>query len=167
MRPPVDSDDFHLAVAGLVNAPLRQGGEATILNNGNAFFPAMLEAIREAQRSINFMVYIWEPGTVSRMFTDALVECARAGVQVRVLLDGLGGIRAPLIVSGPGVKTCFSCGSRLGGRGHRQHRPRVQDTTGVRRGTSGAGLRGHHRRTAGILAYPWGWMSSLSGWLTL
>ena len=42
--PKVDSDDFHLAIAGLVNAPLRQGGEAELLNNGNAFFPAMLDA---------------------------------------------------------------------------------------------------------------------------
>jgi hypothetical protein len=36
--PSVDSEDFLLAVSGLVNAPLQKGGSATLLNNGDAFF---------------------------------------------------------------------------------------------------------------------------------
>ena len=87
-------DDFLLALAGTVNAPTREGGTVEILDNGAEFFPAILEAIREAERTINFMVYIWEPGRVSDAVLDALLERARAGVEVRVLLDGLGGIRA-------------------------------------------------------------------------
>ncbi|MGH7460645.1 MAG: phospholipase D-like domain-containing protein [Longimicrobiales bacterium] len=93
--PPMGSIDFLEAISGAVNAPLRTGGQATLLNNGDAFFPEILSAIRGAQWTINFFVYIWEPGEASRMVIDALVDRAQAGVQVRVLLDGIGGFRAP------------------------------------------------------------------------
>ena len=55
----------------------------------------MLEAFRGAQKSINFSAYIWEKGQVSDQFLAAFVERARAGVEVRVLLDGMGGMQAP------------------------------------------------------------------------
>jgi len=93
--PPVDSRDFLVGIAGLVNSPLRTGGTIQLLNNGDEFFPSMLEAIRGANRSVNFSAYIWEPGKVSDLFFDALIGRARAGVTVRLLLDGLGGMRAP------------------------------------------------------------------------
>jgi cardiolipin synthase len=93
--PAVDSADFLAALAGALNTPLHTGGQATLLNNGDAYFTEILRAIRQAQHNVNFFVYIWEPGQVSRMIVDALEERAKAGVQVRLLLDGLGGIRAP------------------------------------------------------------------------
>ncbi|MEX2282812.1 MAG: cardiolipin synthase [Gemmatimonadota bacterium] len=93
--PAVDSAEFLEAISGTVNAPLQSGGHATLLNNGDEFFPAIIKAIREAKKTINFFVYIWEPGEASGMITTALVERAKAGVAVRVLLDGLGGLRAP------------------------------------------------------------------------
>jgi len=93
--PPVDSLDFLLAVAGAVNAPLSHGGTARLLNNGVEIFPAMLEAIRGARHSINFMVYIWEPGRASDAFLEAMCERARAGVEVRVMFDAVGGFRTP------------------------------------------------------------------------
>jgi cardiolipin synthase A/B len=91
----VDSADFVRPLAALLNAPLRTGGSAELLDNGDAFLPAMLAAFADARRSINFMVYIWEPGRVSDMMFDCLVERASAGIQVRILLDGFGGIRCP------------------------------------------------------------------------
>jgi cardiolipin synthase A/B len=91
----VDSKDFLLALSGTTNAPILEGGSARLLNNGDAFFPAMYEAMSSAGRSINFTVYIWEPGEVSTRIFDILVERARAGVEVRVLADGLGGRKAP------------------------------------------------------------------------
>lgn len=90
----VHSDDFLLGLAGTVNAPLQKGGTARVLNNGDEFFPAILEAIRAAERSVNFMTYIWVPGRMSDQLFDVLEEKARAGVQVRVMIDGLGGLRA-------------------------------------------------------------------------
>ena len=93
--PPVASRDFLVGIAGLVHSPLQSGGSIQLLNNGDEIFPSMLEAIRGARRSVNFSVYIWEPGKVSDLFFAALTERARAGVTVRLLLDGLGGLRAP------------------------------------------------------------------------
>lgn len=92
---PVDSPDFLRPLASLLNLPLRTGGRATLLNNGDRFLPAILDAISDARRSINFMVYIWEPGEMSDRVFDALIERAHAGVQVRVLLDAFGGLRCP------------------------------------------------------------------------
>ena len=93
--PPVGSEDFVRAIAHTVNGQFVSGGTADLLNNGVRFFPAMFEAIRGAKQSINFVAYIWKPGKVSDDMFAALTERARAGVQVRVLLDGMGGIRAP------------------------------------------------------------------------
>jgi cardiolipin synthase A/B len=91
----VGSDDFLRPVASLLNVPIRKGGHAELLDNGDTFIPAMLEAFERAEHSINFMVYIWEPGKLSDLIFDALVARAQAGIQVRVLLDGFGGIRCP------------------------------------------------------------------------
>jgi len=73
----------------------RKGGTARLLNNGDEFFPALLSAIRGAKRSINFVVYIWGPGQIADQVFDALTERARAGVEVRLLLDGFGCIKVP------------------------------------------------------------------------
>ena len=107
--PPVASRDFLVGIAGLVNSPLQAGGTIQVLNNGDEFFPSMLEAIRAAKRSVNFSVYIWEPGKVSDLFFEALIERARAGVTVRLLLDGLGGIRAPQ----QGLEALRAAGGRI------------------------------------------------------
>jgi cardiolipin synthase A/B len=93
--PPVDAPDFLLSVAGTAGSPVETGGTAQLLENGDGFFPALLEAIRGARQTINFAVYIWEPGRVSDQVFAALTERARAGVQVRLLLDGIGGLKAP------------------------------------------------------------------------
>ena len=93
--PPVDSRDFLLAVSGTAGVPIREGGRARLLNNGREFFPALLGAIRNARKSVNFTCYIWEDGRVSDDILEALLDRARAGVEVRVLLDGFGGMRAP------------------------------------------------------------------------
>lgn len=93
--PPVHSDQFLRGISGTVNSPLLCGGTARLLNDGNEFFPALLEAIRGATSTINFMVYIWKPGRCSDMIFAALFERARAGVEVRILLDGFGGLTVP------------------------------------------------------------------------
>jgi cardiolipin synthase A/B len=88
-----ESEEFALGVGSFLNDPVLQGGEATLLQNGDAFFPAMLEAIREARDTVNFQTYIFEPDEVGRGFMEAFKERARSGVEVRLLLDGFGGIK--------------------------------------------------------------------------
>ncbi|HEX2191448.1 MAG TPA: phospholipase D-like domain-containing protein [Longimicrobiaceae bacterium] len=94
-RPPVGSPPFLAALSGATNAPVRRGGTAELLSNGDEFLPAILRDLRAARRSIDFMVYIWEPGEVSDSALRVLTERARAGVQVRVVLDGVGALNAP------------------------------------------------------------------------
>src|SRR5947208_1169167 len=57
---PVQSLDFAISLSRLVGAPLDQGGTIKVLNNGDEFLPALLQAIDGAKASINFSVYIWE-----------------------------------------------------------------------------------------------------------
>jgi cardiolipin synthase len=94
-NPPVDSADFLLSMAGIAGVPIRAGGTATLLNNGDQFFPALVEALKGAQKSINFSVYIWEDGQASDMILPVLIERAKAGVEVRVLLDAMGSTSSP------------------------------------------------------------------------
>jgi cardiolipin synthase A/B len=76
-----------------LNTSIFQGGTVTILQNGDGFYPPMLEAIRNAKDSVNFEVYIFEPDEIGRQFMDAFKERAQAGVEVRLLLDGFGGLK--------------------------------------------------------------------------
>src|SRR5258708_1543906 len=90
--PSVDSDDFLVAIAEIVNAPLERGDEVAILNNGAEFLPAFLDALRSAKKTITFTAYMWRAGKMSDQVLAVLAERAAAGVEVRVLLDGLGGM---------------------------------------------------------------------------
>jgi cardiolipin synthase A/B len=69
---------------------------ARLLENGDQTFGAMLEDIRQAQQSINVELYIFVQGSVGSEFAQALAERARAGVAVRVLVDGFGSDLGPL-----------------------------------------------------------------------
>lgn len=91
---PVASDDFTGPLAALLNVPLRRGGSACLLNNGDEYFPAILDAIRSAERSVHVMVYIWESGRISDEFIAAMIDRRKSGVQVRVLLDAFGALQA-------------------------------------------------------------------------
>jgi len=57
---------------------------------GRHIIPAMLEAIRGAQHSINMELYIFQPGKVATQFITALSERARHGVNVTIVVDALG-----------------------------------------------------------------------------
>lgn len=87
------SEEFVHWTASLLNVPVYQGGTVTLLQNGDAFYPAMLDAIRQARETINFEVYIFDPDEIGRQFIDAFKERARAGVEVRLILDGVGAIK--------------------------------------------------------------------------
>ena len=93
--PAVDSADFAAAMTHLVNAPLDSGGAIDVLNNGVGFLPALLDGIAQATTTINVLVFIWEDGDFSDRVLEALIARQRAGVSVRVLLDGFGARGAP------------------------------------------------------------------------
>ncbi len=88
--PAPGTPDFARMVEALTVAPLRQGNRVTMLRNGAEIFPAMLEAIRSAERSINFATYVYWTGSIAPEFAEALAERSEAGVEVNVLLDAVG-----------------------------------------------------------------------------
>ena len=91
----VSEPEFRNSMSALLNAPLVEGNKVTTLVNGEQFFPSMLDAIRGAQHSITLEMYIWSNGEISYEFVKALVERARAGVRVHVIVDDLGSSKLP------------------------------------------------------------------------
>src|SRR5215467_13241273 len=87
---PVDSKEFLTTVAGAAGATFVPNNKVTILNNGDAFYPAMLDAIRNAKRTITMETYIYWAGDIGRQFAFALAERRCVGVQVKLLLDAIG-----------------------------------------------------------------------------
>ena len=89
-RVPVDDARFPMYLAHLVGHELTSGDAYVVHTNGADAFPAMLDAIRRAQRRIEFETYIYDSGTVGAQFTSALEAAARRGVQVRLVFDAIG-----------------------------------------------------------------------------
>ena len=74
----------------VLGRPITEGNSIEILRNGNEIFPAMLDAIRSSEHSIDLLTFIYWTGDIGREFAEALAERAQAGVRVRVLLDAMG-----------------------------------------------------------------------------
>ena len=90
-------------------AQLVPGNRVRILKDAAENFPAWLEAIRAAERTVYFESYIIGDDRVGREFVQALAERARAGVRVRLLYDWLGtrasrSLFAPLVAAGGSVR---------------------------------------------------------------
>ncbi len=81
---------FLPSVTGLTGTGLIEGNRVRILNNGDEFYPVMLDAIRGAVHSITIEAYIYWKGEVGMAFASALADRARAGVTVKILLDAVG-----------------------------------------------------------------------------
>ena len=82
-------DELIPSLAGLTLSTAVAGNSVEILENG-AFFDVLLQRIRSAQKSVHFETFLWKEGVLGQRVADALSEAARAGKQVRVLLDAEG-----------------------------------------------------------------------------
>ena len=76
----------------VTSRPLAAGNAIKVLHNGEAAYPAMLEAISRAKRYLFLSTYIFDSQGVGADFVDALAAAAGRGVDVRVLVDGVGGL---------------------------------------------------------------------------
>jgi cardiolipin synthase len=74
----------------VVRRPLVAGNSVRLLHGGGAAYPAMLEAIDRAERSITLCTYIFDKGLVGDAFVGALARAHERSVQVRVLIDAVG-----------------------------------------------------------------------------
>lgn len=89
-RVSLDAPEFLHTLESTCQAAVHGGNRIEVLTNGRAFYPAMLDAIRAAQRSVNMECYIFQPGRTAAQFMDALCDRASHGVVVTVVLDALG-----------------------------------------------------------------------------
>lgn len=74
----------------LTGASLCGGNDVCPLHNGDEAYPAMLEAINTAQSHVFLATYIFNAGKAGDAFVEALSAAAARGVDVRVLVDGVG-----------------------------------------------------------------------------
>jgi len=93
--PPNDTPPFLLLLSSLVDAAINRTGRLHVFTNGPAFYPAILDAFRSAQRSINVEAYVFLKSDIARQYVEILTERARAGVQVNLNLDAFGSLGAP------------------------------------------------------------------------
>ncbi|HYF37598.1 MAG TPA: phospholipase D-like domain-containing protein [Prosthecobacter sp.] len=86
----VRSPEFFSSAHGATDPVPIGGNKITLLHNGDGTFPVLLKAIRGAQKTVNFEAFLFHSGAVGTEFIRAFCERAQAGVQVRILLDGIG-----------------------------------------------------------------------------
>jgi cardiolipin synthase len=84
------SSEFRSTMAGATGMPLVGANRVQIYNNGDEFYPAMLDAIESARLSITMEQYIFWDGQVGRRFAEAFAEKSREGIQVKLLVDAIG-----------------------------------------------------------------------------
>jgi cardiolipin synthase len=130
MKVSTDSPDFLRLVAGLADAQLHHSSSVELLSDGKVFYEAELLAISRSTRSVHLEAFIFHPGRIGERFLDALIERAKAGIAVKVVVDAVGSLPtpkrffAPLLAAGGDVQwyqpVRFSTLKRLNNRTHRE-----------------------------------------------
>ena len=84
---------------GVLGVPATEGNRIEVLRNGVEIFPAMFDAVRQAEHTVDFLTFVYWKGEVGSELAHLLADRAKAGVRVRVLLDGWGahGIERDLV----------------------------------------------------------------------
>jgi cardiolipin synthase len=91
-------------------APAETARKVTLYVEGDGCFDAQVEAIRAARHHVHAEYFIFRAGLIAERIRDAMVERARAGVEVRLLVDAAGSsslpgrFLAPLIEAGGEVE---------------------------------------------------------------
>lgn len=111
LETPVLSGGFADAMEDVAGTPWIPGNRVTTLINGDGFFPPMLEAVQSAEKSITFETFAYVNAPVTREFSQALADRARAGVDVLMILDAVGSRNAGAanlaLMREAGVEVCI------------------------------------------------------------
>jgi cardiolipin synthase A/B len=86
------SHQFIYSLSNITLSSVHHDSRFEVLTNGAQFYPAMLSAIRAAEHSINMECYIFRPDDTGRAFMAAMMERARAGVMVKLVVDAVGSL---------------------------------------------------------------------------
>ncbi len=71
------------------------GNEVALLRGGGTLFPALTQALDQAQRTVWLAMYMVSPVGQSGTVLQALMRAARRGVDVYLVVDGFGSREAP------------------------------------------------------------------------
>lgn len=82
-------DELMPSLAGVSLGTAVGGNSVEVLEN-EAFFSVLLERVGKAEKSVHFETFLWKEGVLGQRMADAFSERARAGKQVRILLDATG-----------------------------------------------------------------------------
>ena len=88
------SDHFVHVLESTCQTHLEHGNRVEIFTNGDHFYPAMLDAIRQARETVSMECYIFKKGEIGDRFSEALCERAKAGVRVTLVMDAIGSFGA-------------------------------------------------------------------------
>ena len=91
----ITEPSFRATLVGYTSGAVLGGNKVDVLLNGDEIFPAKLEAIRSARKSITYAQYVFEEGAPAADTAQALAERCRAGVKVHVLIDAGGSLQMP------------------------------------------------------------------------
>ena len=91
-RTSIHAPDFMYNLQSTCQAALHHGNCVTVFTNGVAFYPAMLQAISQATRSVNMELYIFQPGKIADQFVAELSAKARQGITVTIVVDAIGSL---------------------------------------------------------------------------
>ena len=86
---------FFPTIAAHTDAPILGQNKIDVLLNGQQTFPAMLQAIRGARKSITYAQYLYQDGAIAYELAEAFAERCRAGLTVKLLIDSHGGGKIP------------------------------------------------------------------------
>ncbi|MBV6517316.1 MAG: Major cardiolipin synthase ClsA [Planctomycetes bacterium] len=70
--------------------PIMEGNDVKLLEHGQPAFDAIIEAISAAKHHVHVEEYIFRDDRLGRELLDAMIERARAGIKVRLLVDAVG-----------------------------------------------------------------------------
>jgi cardiolipin synthase len=89
----VGSPGYRWAAEALTGFPISEGSSAEPLVNGDRIFPALLDTIRGAERTLCLETYVYWTGEIANEVAAAVCERAEAGVQCKVLVDAVGALK--------------------------------------------------------------------------
>lgn len=89
-----EQDEEHQQLARVAmglgeSSPLR-AQNVELFFDGDSAYTAILAAVAAATHHIHIEYYIWEPDTIGGELRDALIERAKAGVEIRMIVDATG-----------------------------------------------------------------------------
>jgi cardiolipin synthase len=91
-RTSIHAPDFMYTLQSTCQAALHHRNRVTVFTNGVAFYPAMLQAISQATRSVNMELYIFQPGKIADQFVTELSAKARQGITITIVVDAIGSL---------------------------------------------------------------------------